>query len=179
MKRIVPLIFGMGLLIACNSQQDSIKLEIPKNMQVKSGAGQIPSDNPVTMMVINSKNYTWEDVDAYYKGAMQQEKEQPYFKNLKNLAFTMLVNVFHLTEQAPNEVVAYYVEEQAAMPYTPFVAEFVKCLDKLDGYWSDEKIQKFAQDRYDKTKSYYLNNEIWKSKWENEKGKYDALLSIK
>ncbi|GAB4500430.1 MAG: hypothetical protein OHK0019_38740 [Saprospiraceae bacterium] len=179
MKHIVPLLFGMSLLISCNSQQDSVQLEIPKNMQAKVGAGQVPSDNPVTMMVINQKNYTWEDVDAYYKGAMQQEKDQPYFKNLKNLAFTMLVNVFHLTEQAPNEVIAYYVEEQAAMPYTPFVAEFVKCLDKLDGYWSEEKIQKFAQDRYEKTKSYYLNNEIWKSKWENEKGQYDALLSVK
>lgn len=154
-------------------------MEVPQSASVTPKTGHIPSDNPVTMMIHDNTNYTWKDVDAYYKGAMQQEKEQPYFKNLRNLAFHALVAVFKMPEYAPVEIIAFYVEEQAAMPYTPFVDEFVKCLDKLDGHWSKEKIQGFAQERYEKTKSYYLKNEIWKSKWENEKGKYDALLSVK
>ena len=166
--------------MSCSNRQDNLQIEIPHAAKLPpEGAGQIPSDNPVMMMTYNSANYTWRDMDAYYRNVMPQENEKHYFKNLKNMAFANLVNVFKLPEQAPAEVVAYYVEEQAAMPYTPFVSEFTKCLDKLDGYWSKDKIRKIAQDRYEKTKSYYLNNKVWKTKWENEKSKYDALLSAK
>lgn len=180
MKQYLFFLLATLLSISCNTRQDNLQIEISKTTKLPpEGTGQVPSDNPVMMMTYSRSNYTWRDLDAYYRGNMQQESEKHYFKNLKNLAFSNLVNVFNLPDQAPAEVVAYYVEEQAAMPYTPFVAEFVKCLNKLDGYWPKGKIRQFAQDRYEKTKTYYLNNEIWKTKWENEKSGYEALLNVK
>lgn len=178
MKNIL-LLFTMATMLSCTNPQDNnLQLEIPASKQLVQGTSQIPADNPVSAMALDNTRYTWADLDNYYRTTLPSEKDKAYYKNLKNMAFSMLVNVFDLPEKAPKEVVAFYVEEQAQMPYTPFVNEFVICLIQLQGYWPEEKIQRCALDRYEKTKAYYLKNEIWRAKWTDEQTKYTPLLAV-
>ncbi len=179
MKKVLLFFVSVIMLGACENMQDTkIQAEIPINKanQPDSNKGQIPSDNPATMMAIENEKYTWKDLDQYYRTDMQKEKDQGYFKNLKNSTFGHLVNIFKIAEQAPDNVIAYYVEEQSAMPYTPYSNEFVTCLKALKGYWTDAKINEMAKQRYENTQYYYANNSIWKSKWAVEKSKYEILL---
>jgi len=178
MKNYIYFLLIVSSLSACsNGNKDKIQVDIANAQAPTVGAGKIPADDPVTLMAMNYTNYSWKDVDAYYRGDMMKETNKPHFNNIKNNAFCMLVSKFNLPEQAPKEVIAYYVEEQSAMKYTPCSTEFMACLEKLRGYWPEDKIQNTAKNRYEKTKEYYLTGN-WKDYWEQEKSQFEVLLSM-
>ncbi len=180
MKKIFFLFLTIALFNACeNAQNATIEAGIPldKVAPTDTNKGQIPADHPIMNMCIERENYTWRDIDRYYRTEMQQDKDKSYFKNVKNVAFNVLVTVFSLTEQAPPEVIAYYVEEQAAIDNTPFANEFVTCLKALKGYWPEAKITAVAQQRYEKTQAFYANSSIWQPRWEAHKSRFAVLLA--
>lgn len=171
--------FSVLLFIACsNPKTEPVAADIPTPNQPRQDMGVIPSDAQIYTFARFKDGHTWQEVDNYYRYVvLTNEKDKDYFNGLKNLTFSVLVSIYNLPEHAPQETLAYYVEEQLAMRYTPFAKEYAQCLEKLKGYWPAEKITAAASARYEKTKQYYLMSS-WADKWEAEKEKYAPLLTF-
>jgi hypothetical protein len=143
------------------------------------GYGGIPREHSIIVMTLENNSHTWKDLDQYYRNTLLvKEQQTDYFKNAKNVAFSILVNVFKIHETAPVEVVEYYVEEQTAMPYTPFSKEYVLCLEKLRETWGSPKVIQYAQKQYQNTELYYEQNSLWRDKWNQEKSRYQPLCDF-
>jgi hypothetical protein len=183
MKHLIfSTLFALSLAMfaqACaNKQADAPQLEIAKSAgsDDENFKGKILSDHPVMMMALHAEKYSWEDLDAYYRAELPKEASSPTYQNLRNMAFTALVSTYDLPSKAPQSVVAFYVDEQSAIAYSPAVKEYLRCLDALVGYWPTEKIKQSALDRFEKTKRYYQENALWQKDWEAKKSKYEPLL---
>lgn len=178
MKNSLLLLSLAWLLPACHAKQESnIRIfDVPIENRTSDFKGKIPTDHPVMLMTMEKSKYSWADLDRYYRDELPREKEKDYYANVKNTAFSVLVGVHGLAEKAPKEVIAFYVEEQSAMPYTHAVEEYVTCLDALRGYWPDDKIRQYAIGRYEKTQSYYQNSTVLQGEWEKKRMQYAPLL---
>jgi hypothetical protein len=175
--QIAPVILLFFITSCTSKQDDALKLDVPANKVVDNQKGTIPASHAVFQIGMDESK-TWVDMDQYYKNELPKEKAYSYYNNVKNAAFSMLVNNYQLTQNAPKEVIAFYIEEQANMPLTSFSKEFMLCLQQMKGIWPMEKIKQYAADRYEKNKQYYLNDQVLKDKWESVKSKHEPLLSM-
>ncbi len=178
MKHLI-LFISVFFFTACSDRKsEPVAADISIQNRPGQEAGVIPSDAQIYNFARFKDRYSWQDVDNYYRyEVLQNEKDKNYFNGLKNLTFSVLVTVYNLPEQAPQATLAYYVDEQTAMRYTPFAKEYAQCLEMLRGYWPDQKIRQAASGRYEKTRQYYLTT-AWAEKWETEKEKYAPLLAF-
>ena len=175
----LSLLFSVLLLAACSDRKsEPVAADISTQNRPGQEAGVIPADAQIYNFARFKDRYSWQDADNYYRyEVLQNEKDKDYFNGLKNLTFSVLVNVYKRPEQAPQAILAYYEEQHSAMRFTPFEKEYLQCLEKLRGYWPDPQLRQAASDRYEKTRQYYLTT-AWANKWETEKEKYSTLLAF-
>jgi len=106
-------------------------------------------------IVLNKKDHTWIDLDSFYQNVVLSKAEESYFSNLKKVTIWHLVNQFGLPEKAGVEKIAYYTNEQLNLNLVdPDV--FIKCLEKLKGYWTNELIRNAALQKYDDAKVFSI-----------------------
>ncbi len=103
MKKTTYLFFALVLLaIAC---QQSPPVDAPSMINKVSAsnnaAGVIPADIKMHDYVFNPKNYTWKDVNNYYRNeVLITNRNDSYFNNLRKTTIGVLVNQFDFLEKA-------------------------------------------------------------------------------
>lgn len=145
----------------CAVNQEDNATMIQKNQElpiVHRQPGIYPDSIRLYDIVAKYPNSTWRDLDAYYKNDISKyHSNQDYTDNLRKLAIVHLVNTFDLINAADKQTIEYYTHEQMTVPIVN-TEVFVKCLQGLKGYWSDERIKSTALSEYDRLIDYVINH---------------------
>jgi hypothetical protein len=78
------------------------------------------------------EKHTWQDVDAWYRNALPNHADEDYYRNLKQILFYYLIDVFQMDTEADWKTISYYVQEQIDHGILANPSLFVRCLDQLD-----------------------------------------------
>lgn len=113
--------------------------------------GVVPMDIGLNKIIFHPEKYTWIDLDTFYQNVVLNKAQEHYFTNLKKMAIWFLVNKFGLLEKADAVKIAYYTNEQLNLNLVD-VDVFIKCLEKLKGYWANELLRNAALQKYDDAK---------------------------
>jgi hypothetical protein len=152
-------------LYACSTQQDlPTGADVAENKTYNQEKGIIPVEHPIMMMAMDPQK-TWQDLHAYYTTELSNEQALGYYENLKNMAFSTLVTSKKMLDSAPQEVIEYYIQEQIAIPSAPFMQEFIGCLEKMRGKWSDATIKQIALKRFEDNKAYFNKDSKLAEAW--------------
>lgn len=109
----------------------------------------VPMDHPVFDILYNPDNYTWTDLDKFYREKITAEENMPYFNTLKLLTIGYLVDKYKLAEAADKKTQEYYLTEWSK---TDFIdPQYVSPLLKnMEGYWPAGKVQEWAVSEHDR-----------------------------
>lgn len=152
---------------ATSRQIDEGKVTIASH-QAESG-GEPPTDTiPTAYIPLDITFYeiafsgetTWKDIDQFYREKFLQQKETPGYLNLQQIILAHLISSpnSHFLEEAPQETIAYYVDEMANMERLLQPELIARCLPILSGYWDEAKIQTVASQVYHKAIAYIHKN---------------------
>jgi len=156
---IANILLALGCLVsACASQPgaDEVLNPIKKNVQPPSNNDEpnppeIPPNIPsLEKIIFFPKDHSWKDLDEFYREEMPKHEGLPYYENLQNIFFYHLSTQFSLCEEANQERIAFYLEEQAKLNYVVNFREYSKCLLALQGYWTNAKIKSMAHEVFTK-----------------------------
>ncbi|MEL6675699.1 MAG: hypothetical protein AAFR61_26060 [Bacteroidota bacterium] len=113
-----------------------------------------PADLPFFKVALKPSQYTWQDMDQWYKEELPKHKGKAYYDNLQAQFFSYLMHAHKFLEKADQASIAFYVAEIQDRPYLldyPLVLAYVEA---LEGYWSVEKRATVLQQEYDKNLQY-------------------------
>ncbi len=120
--------------------------EDTKLNSTKRPKGAVPSDIGFDEIAIDSEHHTWKDLDKYYKEViLVQHLDKDYTSNLKNRAFFHLIEGYKMNEKADLETVAFYINEQANMPFLAHPKTLSLCLVRMKGHWDESRIAQLAE----------------------------------
>lgn len=137
----------------------------PKNITEKPEeslpVGIVPTNIEFFKIITNTEENSWQDLDNYYRNdILVNHKEKGYFNNLKALAIAALTRQFKLLENADNNTVQYYLNEQIEMEFLPESDIFIKYLVKLkdENLLAPDQFAEISVNRYNKDMDYIQNN---------------------
>lgn len=137
------------LILSCQKNTQ----ETPANTMAKAvpassiAQGVIPSDIGLNQIALNPGQYTWKDLDNFYRTVVLKHSAETYFVSLQKATIGHLVNQFNLLENADLNTIEFYVNEQITFDLVdPEV--FIKSLERMKGNWPNEKIKDIAQKKY-------------------------------
>ena len=183
MKKIILFTFISVFLFSCGSQEpnalDSAKTDkFASDMQSESRPkGAIPSDIGLDEIGLEPTHHTWQDLDRFYKKVvLNTPKEKDYYSNLKNKTFFYLIEGYKINEKADLETVEFYINEQVNTYYLVQPQSLSKCLARMKGHWTDERISntynKVRQTQLTNIQDKFSNNPDFIKKKSEEYNKY-------
>jgi hypothetical protein len=134
------------------SQSDSLIRQVyARWSEDRSFQRLVPTDDLFLKMGMETES-NWQEVDRYYQYYFSDSSAYRHYEQEKTTAFFILCEVFKMPEKAPIETVEYYLHEQMAVEYTYAISGIKACLKRMRGHWTEAQIQKYAEERYLKTK---------------------------
>lgn len=138
--------------------------------------GVIPSTAKINEYVLNSQDYTWKDIDTYYRNeVLVQRRQESYWNNLRVTTIGFLVNQFDFLKQADIKAVEFYANELQLVDL-PDPEVVVKVLTRLQGHWTNAQITTLAQQVYDRNMQFIQEKLKNPEEYQNKFGsKWDEL----
>ncbi len=142
---LIPLAFGCQQ----NPPVDTPSM-INKVSASNIAAGVIPADVKMHDYVFNPQNYSWKEVDAYYRNeVLVKNRNDSYFNNLRKTTIGILVNQFDFLEKADLKEIEFYANELQAVDL-PDPNVFIKVMNRLKDQWPSTQIAAAYQSLYNK-----------------------------
>lgn len=165
MKKIFNLLLlafiGLICIILSNcaiNQDEPVAQKNQELPEVKRMPGVYPDTLRLFDIISKYPSTNWGDLDSYYRNDIPRyHSGKDYTDNLKKHAIAQLVYTFDLINVADKKTIEYYIQEQMSVPIVD-TDIFIKCLEGLVGYWSDERIKSTALSEYDRLINYVTNN---------------------
>ncbi|GAB4493757.1 MAG: hypothetical protein OHK0019_18390 [Saprospiraceae bacterium] len=145
----------------------------------KLAPGVIPGDIKLHDYAFSPKNYTWKDVDTYYRNeVLVKHKDDSYYDNLRKSTIFVLVNQFDVLQNADLNSIEFYANELMTTNL-PDPDVFLKVMKRLQGHWPDKKIQEYALHRYADTQEFIQTQLKEPQKYLQEQGaKYEQIKTF-
>jgi len=154
---IFPILLIVALLNCHEITAQQIRVINSSNADDEHLEPGIVPVNSIGLIAIveHEKDHTWTDLDSFYQNVVLNKAQESYFENLKKITIWHLVNQFGMPEKAGVEKIAYYTNEQLSLNRVD-VDVFIKCLEKLKGYWTNEQIRNAALQKYEDVKKHII-----------------------
>lgn len=165
------LFFIFIVLISCNNEKNGViersivGEELNKNALNRNSFNP-PMNHPIKaeFMLVNQKGL--KEVDAIYKSSVPPSQEEPYYDNLRQIGFKLLIKN-GLIEKGSKEQKLFYINEQLdSSANFPNFKDFYLLINSLKTDISQKELTEYSNKFYNKNIA--LINEI---DWEKEDDK--------
>lgn len=169
MKKLLLLL--SAIIISCNNEKNevierSIVGEQLHQNALNRNSFNPPSDHPVKAEFMLEDQKGLNEVDAIYKTSMPSTKNEPYYDNLRQIGFMLMIRN-GLIKDGTKEQKLYYINEQLeSVANLPNFNDFYLLLNSLKSHVSLKKLTEYSDKFYNKNLA--LINEIG---WEKEEDK--------
>lgn len=166
MKKLLLLL--SVIMISCNNEKNEVienaivGEELHQNALNRNSFNP-PADHPIKAEFMLEDQKGLNEVDAIYKASMPSTKNEPYYDNLRQIGFMLLISN-GLIKDGTKEQKLYYINEQLeSVANFPNFNNFYLLLNSLKSDVSAKELTSYSDKFY--TKNLALINE---TSWENE-----------
>lgn len=118
MKNIILIILSAFVFFgSCTKDSSPLKNKEAEEQTLSERNGKIPSNDKIFTIITNPDDYTWEEIDQYYKTSIVSKEDFGYKENLKKLAIWTMVENFDLITEADKSTLEFYAKEMVDMTF--------------------------------------------------------------
>lgn len=148
------------LLLACIPVFTQAQRKSADEATVTEDKTIVPVTHGIYRMINDPAHYSLEDMDSFYRNEVLKENAAPYSTNLKNMAFSLMIDK-GLEEKGSDELKKYYIEEQlkADNNFTT-IDKFYDLLLSCRTFMTKEELTKTGNTFFEKNKT-AINTKQW------------------